>query len=563
MFFDKVKINNTYYDVVDKRVDSLTSRVDDLDLKRRTGNTALIRELMTSFYPYPTSAGADVNVVPSTADAYYVQGFCCTPNGFALVRLAPESNKNNENDISQIFEFGYDGTYLRGVAVDVHHGNGMCYYDGYIYCDVGSNVAKIKYDTLTIESYIELGGSCPAIDRENKVIYSVDSGSKRLYKYDITSQVVSYISIDSNAEKAYNAGMYKDGIFYALTYTDDLIMIDVNTGEFLGGIYIPEEDVYHIRLLEMEDLDTDEDGNCYVLVNQMHYTTDIFNTSGTKYRLRKAGFYIGQLFLDGGGSSYVSISDVPSRVHATGVVVKNDSSESDEMNAKLELGTSNYPFRNLASASYFNVGVRNLNCSGYTKIYGGDIYQPFVPEAYAIISNLVISTDSPLAIKNWRGYLYSERITITDWGISLVYCDIDNCNITGTKDGYIGLLQRGRAEILPATDTYKLKMKTAQCILNGSNIIPDGSCITEHMGYGCYSFTQGSNVSIYLPNIGGSRRTRLALSNSDKYVIYTRYSGSKLIGSDGSTLSLTSSYDADTGLIEFIAPFDIRYIEVF
>ena len=42
MFFDKVKINNTFYDVVDKRVDSLTNIVEDLELRRRTGNTALV-----------------------------------------------------------------------------------------------------------------------------------------------------------------------------------------------------------------------------------------------------------------------------------------------------------------------------------------------------------------------------------------------------------------------------------------------------------------------------------------------------------------------------------------
>lgn len=536
-----------------------------LEQRMGAGGTANVRPLMTSFYPYPTSTGARPDVVPSGSGAYYVQGMACTPNGFAFVRLAPETNKINSNDISQIFEFSKNGTYIRSAGVNVHHGNGMCYYDGYLYCDVGSNVAKIRYSDLTIVGYVNLGGSCPALDRENKVIYSIDTGNKYLYKYDLTTEQITSIALEPDCPAAYNGSMYKDGVFYAITYRDDLIMFDVETGKCLGGKHIQHVDTNNISLHELEDMDVDEDGNCYVISNQTHYSTSIYSATREQMMLRRAGFYIGQLYLDGSGSSLHSV-DKPNRSHNTDVIVKNDSSLAEEMNAKIELGTADYPFRSFASASFLNADVREINAAGYTNMIAGDIYQPLVYANYALISNLTIRTAYPFAIKGWTGYIKGGDIYITNWGITLAYCDIRSVdlNVDEITGDCLGVLYNGIADltvgssgVMPKTYIYVFRAE-----LDGSNAIPIGACTSRIIKYANQSGVSGQSVTIRTPLIGGARGSRIGLLDvaNTKYVIYN-LTGAYLYGTDGSRIAVTDN-NRQTGELTFVAPFNFDRVDV-
>ena len=539
----------------------------DLNKKMGAGGTANIAPVFTNFYPFPTSAGGDTSLtVPGTA-AYYVQGFSCTPNGFCIVRLAPETNKIDPADISQIYEFSRSGDYVREKAVNVHHGNGMCYYDGYLYVTNDTNVTKVRYLDLEPVGTIALGGNCPAIDRENKCIYSVDSVAGYLYRYDLESGAITSKQLDPDCPVVYNGSLYKDGIFYGLTYMNDFVMIDVDTGHFIGGKHINNVDTFNIRLLELEDCDTDEDGNCYVLSNQTMFSTAAIDTAGVSCQIRRAGFYVGKLFLDGGGSALAGVTK-HIQVHTTDIYVASDANHNEAKNGKLELGTQQYPFRSLASASWFNGDVRQLNCDNYTQIWGADVYQPIVNVGYGIIRNLHVSTTLPLAIKGWTGYISGSPIVIDDYGVTLAYCDILSMDIDAAglaNNKYIGYLYNGRAEILPtlASSDTAVYMKVSQSELNGGAVIPKGICTTKGVKYSNQSGTSGNSCTLITPLIGGARGSRLGLLDrtGTKYVIYSLY-GDTLYGSDGSTVSLTEN-DRTTGTIKFVAPFTFDRVDIF
>lgn len=530
------------------------------------GGTVNIRQIMQSFYPYPTSTGARVDVTPTGTAAYYVQGFCKTPAGFAFVRLAPDTNKIDENDISQIFEFGADGTYIRSIPVNVGHGNGMVYYNNCLYVDVGSRIAKIRYSDFSIIAYVEMGGTCPAFNHADNCMYSVDTSTLLMYKYDFEENEITTIPLSSDCQPVYNGSFIKDNIFYGITYMNDLVMIDCKTGKFLGGKHVLTTDVNNIKLLELEDCDCDEDGRVYVLVNQVHFSTAVYTVGGTAKQLRKPGFYIGEMFLDGGGSARHQ-SDKHIQFHPTDIVVANDMTEAADKNAKQEYGTTEFPFRSLAAASFYNADVRQVNCGNYNTMRGADIYQPLNYANYGLINNLSLSTTYPLAIKGWTGYLKGGAIKITDYGVTLSYCDIASVDIDATDltDGqYLGYLYNGRAEVIP-TGTAAFKMKVSQCELSGSNAIPDGSCTTKIMKYTNQGGTSGNSVTLHTPVIGGARGTRLALLNRaagyEKYVIYNLY-GNTLYGTDGSMVSCDVT-DRAIGVLKFTAPFTFDRVDLF
>lgn len=539
----------------------------DLSKKMGAGGTANIAPVFTNFYPFPTSEGEDTSVTATGTAAYYVQGFACTPEGFAIVRLAPETNKINNADISQIFVFSKTGTYLRDAAVNVHHGNGMVYYDGYLYVTNDTNVSKVRYSDLTVVGTISLGGNCPALDRENKKIYSVDSVAGYLYTYDLETGAISSKQLEADCPVVYNGSMYKDGVFYGLTYMNDFVMIDVETGKFIGGKNIDTVDTFNIRLLEFEDCDVDEDGNCYILSNQTMFSTAAVDVTGAACQIRRAGFYVGQLFLDGGASALAGVTK-HIQVHTTDIYVVSDATHTEGKNGKLELGTQQYPFRSLASASWFNADVRQIHCDGYTQMWGGDVYNPIVNVGYGIIRNLHVETSSPLAIKGWTGYISGSPIVIDDYGITLAYCDILSMDVDAsdlTNNKYIGYLYNGRAEIIPTTNdnTTKLLMKVSQSELNGGMIIPDGVCSTRGMKYTNQGGTSGQSCTIVTPLVGGTRGTRLGLLDrtGEKYVIYNLY-GNTLYGTDGTTIAVTEN-DRTTGTLSFIAPFTFDRVDVF
>lgn len=540
---------------------------DSLEMNMKAGRTATVKQMFQSYYPYPTSSGARSDVLPAGTSAYYVQGFCKTPTGFAFVRLAPDENKANEADISQIFRLANDGSYIDSTAVDVHHGNGMVYYDGYLYVDVGSNVAKIDFDTMTIVSYIGLGGSCPALDAENGIIYSIDSSAGQLYTYDIGTGAIGSKQLAAGTPAVYNGSFFKDGIFYGLTYMNDLVMISVEDASFIGGTHILDTDADLIRLLEIEDLDVDPDtGAVYLIANQSQFSTDCYeSTGGDHLTLRRAGFYIGRLFLGGGASSDVGVSK-HIHVHATDIYVANDATDADDQDAKFENGTAAHPFRSFAAASYMDTDVRIVNADDYDVMRGGDVYQPVKYANYALISNLSIDTDFPLAIKGWTGYIRGGVINITDYGITLAYCDIASVDITldNALKNFIGVLYNGKAEIIPSLDdpTTAVYMKITSAEINGSNIIPVGAATTDHIKYTNQSGTNGASVTLTLPLIGGARGSRLGLLNTSgsKYVIYNNY-GNKLYGTDGTSVDVT--IDRSTGEVTFTAPFTFDRVDVF
>lgn len=539
----------------------------DLSKKIGTGGTANIAPVFTNFCAFPTSTGLDTTVTPTGSAAYYVQGFACTPEGFAIVRLAPETNKINEADISQIFVFSKTGRYIRDAAVNVHHGNGMVYYDGYLYVTNDTNVSKIRYSDLVEVGTISLGGNCPALDRENKKIYSVDSVAGYLYTYDLETGAITSTRLDADCPVVYNGSMYKDGVFYGLTYMNDFVMIDVETGKFIGGKNIDTVDTFNIRLLEFEDCDVDEDGNCYILSNQTMFSTAAVDVGGNACQIRRAGFYVGQLFLDGGASALAGVTK-HIQVHTTDIYVVSDASLSDARDGKLELGTQQYPFRSLASASWFNADVRQIHCDGYTTMWGADVYNPIVNVGYGVIRNLHVSTLFPLAIKGWTGYISGSPIVIDEYGVTLAYCDILSMDIDCSdlaSNRYIGYLYNGRAEIIPTTNdnTTKLLMKVSQSELNGGMIIPVGVCSTRGVKYTNQGGTSGQSCTIVTPLVGGTRGTRLGLLDrtGEKYVIYNLY-GNTLYGTDGTTIAVTEN-DRTTGTLSFIAPFTFDRVDVF
>lgn len=540
-----------------------------LNKRVEAGDTANIAPLFTNFYPFKTSSGADTSLTATGTSAYYVQGFAVVPDGFAIVRLAPETNKINSADISQIFVFSKTGKYIRHSAVNVHHGNGMVYHDGYLYVTNDTNVSKVRYSDLAIVSTISLGGNCPAIDRERGVIYSVDSVAGYLYTYDLATGAIASTQLEADCPVVYNGSLYKDGIFYGITYMNDLVMIDVETGKFLGGKHVNNVDTFNIRLLEFEDCDTDEDGNCYILSNQTMFSTAGVDINGRAVQLRRAGFYVGQLYLEGGASALAGVTK-HIQVHPTDIHVASDANAADAMDGKLELGTTAYPFRSLASASWFNGDVRNLHCDNYTTMYGADVYQPIVNVGYGIITNLHVSTTFPVAIKGWTGYVAGSPLVIADYGVTLSYCDIlsmdiDATALTGNGREFVGYLYNGRAEILPtfAESNTKGYIKVAQSELNGGSLIPVGPCGTKGIKYTNQSGTSGQSCTIITPLIGGARGSRLGLLDrtGSKYVIYNLY-GNTLYGTDGTTVAVTDN-DRLTGTLTFVAPFTFDRVDVF
>lgn len=540
---------------------------NDLEKKMGAGDTANIAPLFTNFCPFPTSEVKDTTVTPVGTAAYYVQGFAVVPDGFAIVRLAPDTNKIDPNDISQIFIFDRTGRYIRDGAVNVHHGNGMVYYDGFLYVTNDTNVSKVRYSDLTEVGTIALGGNCPAIDRENKLIYSVDSVAGYLYTYNLLTGAITSKKLPANCPVVYNGSLYKDGIFYGITYMNDLVMIDVETAEFVGGKHVNNVDTFNIRLLEFEDCDTDEDGNCYILSNQTMFSTQCVDISGNAVQIRRAGFYVGQLYLDGGASALSGVTK-HIQVHTTDIYVASDANLSSARDGKLELGTQQYPFRSLASASWFNGDVRQLNCDNYTTMWGADVYQPIVNVGYGVIRNLHVPTTFPLAIKGWTGYISGHPIILDEYGVTLAYCDILSMDIDATaltNGKYIGYLYNGRAEILPtySSETIKGRIKVSQSELNGGSIIPVGPCTTKGIKYTSQSGTSGESCTIITPLVGGARGARLGLLDrtGGNYVIYTLY-GTTLYGTDGSTIVVTEN-DRTTGTLSFVAPFSFDRVDVF
>lgn len=558
---DEWKDDGTFEEIINEELFA------SLNKKIEAGDTANIAPVFTNFYPFPTSAGYDTSVTATGTSAYYVQGFAVVPEGFAIVRLAPETNKINANDISQIFIFDRNGTYIRDKAVNVHHGNGMVYYDGYLYVTNDTNISKVRYSDLTIVGTVAIGGNCPAIDRENKLIYSVDSAAGYMYTYDLVSGSISTKHLSPNCPVVYNGSLYKDGIFYGITYMNDLVMIDVETGEFLGGKHVNNVDTFNIRLLEFEDCDTDEDGNCFILSNQTMFSTAGIDVDGNAVQLRRAGFYVGQLYLNGGASALAGVTK-HIQVHTTDIYVASESTATEGKNGRLELGTQQYPFRSLASASWFNGDVRQLNCDNYTMMFGADVYQPIVNVGYGIIRNLNLITKFPIAIKGWTGYVSGRPLVIDDYAVTLSYCDILSMDIDATdisNNQYVAYLYNGRAEILPtySSETIKGKIKVSQSELNGGALIPVGACSSKGIKYTNQSGTSGESCTIVTPLIGGARGCRLGLLDrtGEKYVIYNLY-GTTLYGSDGSTVAVTEN-DRSTGTLSFVAPFTFDRVDVF
>lgn len=258
-----------------------------------SGSWSNIEQVFMCHYPFLTSTGGRTDVGATNMGAYYYQGFCKTPNGFAMVRLAPDSGKVNSGDVSQIIEINDDGSFrrmagptttLNNETIGLGHGNGMCYYDNNLYIDIGSYVAIVNYSDLTITSLISMYGGCPAIDRENGLIYSAAcSGSSRtLYTYNISSGNVTSISIQADCPEIYNGSFYKNGVFYGITYNNDFVMIDVKTGAFLGGISTSSIDTTGIYLYELEDADCAEDGTVYIMSQQPLFTTRVYTTAGVQ-----------------------------------------------------------------------------------------------------------------------------------------------------------------------------------------------------------------------------------------------------------------------------------------
>ena len=543
-----------------------------------SGSWANIEQVFMCHYPFLSSGGGRTDYSTNTSlGAYYYQGFCCTPNGFALVRLAPTdtSAKSVSTDISQIIEFNSDGTFrsIWAPTPNIGHGNGMCYYDGYLYVDVGSTVNKINYTSHETEKVITMYGSCPAIDKQNGVIYSAarSGSSYTLYKYDISADEVTSIPIASDCPDIYNGSFYKNGIFYGITYNNDFIMIDVATGKFLGGVSTSSVDTTGIYLYELEDADCDENGTVYIMSQQPGFTTRGFDVSGVEYRIRNVGFYIGKLYLNGGASVDPNATK-PIRIHRSGIYVKSPTSDSEAKNAVLQTGYSDTPFYSFAALSFLTKDVREIRADYYTTLYFADIYQPCDVVPYGYIKNLNISTNHPFAIKGWKGYLEGETINITNFGISLVWCDVDNVDLTCTKNCCMGLVQYGRAEIIQKSASYKTTMMVKACIINGGNVLPvgldnntqSGNCVTHYMKYTNQTFSQGDSAVVYIPNVGGNRGTRISLSGPNNYVIYRRYSDTKLQGIDGSSITLTEAYSGTANyFLKFTAPFDITAIEAF
>lgn len=551
--------NGTIGDIINNQI------LDNIAKTSECGDLVGIEQIFSTNFPYPTSTGARADVVPTNCNAYYYQGFCVTPNGFAMVRLAPESNKAASGDISQIFEFSRTGTYLRSKGVNVHHGNGMVYYDGYLYVDVGSNVAKVKYSDLTIESYINLSGTCPAIDRENKIIYSFSSDYNKLYRYKIESGVIDSIDVSDDCPDIYNGSFYKDGVFYGITYNNDFVMVDVNTGEFLGGKSSPAYDTTGIYLYEFEDCDTDENGNVYVLTQQPHFTSKVYDVNGTEKRLRNVGFHLGKLYLNGGASVSNSV-EKPIRIHRSGIYVKSPASLTEAMNATLQTGSSSNPFTSFASLSFLINDVREIHADQYTTMYFGDIYQPVNTGVYGEITNAGFETTYPFVVKGWRGYFLGSDLKLTNYGVTCAFCDIDSLDIdcSNINGSYVGTLYYGNLDIIPHNSgTSKLYMYTQYCKLSGSNVIPIGGANTECIKYSNQTGTEGAEVTLILPVVGGGRGRRFTLSNSTTYEIFRRYNDTKVTGTSGTIITLTEPYDSSTGTLKFIAPFDFSNVEVF
>ena len=580
MIIDKLNIKNQLYDIVDSRVDNIIEDIDKLKLKRMTGNIASIEQVYQNYYPFPSSTNKRTDVCPTGTSAYGYNGFCLTPNGFCVVKYAPSSNKIDENDISQIIEFNSDGTFRRMVACDVGKGNGMCYYDGYLYIDTGgletADLAKVRYSDLTIASHIELAGTCPAIDKENGIIYSVEGAiaDKKLYRYFINTGVIDYIPLSADAPDAYNAAFYKDGIIYVITYADDFMMFDVTTGNFLGGIATSGLDTTGIHLYELEDGDVDDDGNIFVLSQQSNQTTAVYDAAGASYSLKAVGFYIGKVFLDGGGSVGFDIGKT-TRIHKNSILVTSPATEEDAKNCTLQTGVGDYPFTCLQAASFLSGDVREINFSGYTKMWFGDIYQPSEIPEYVRFYNVAISTDFPLVFKSVKAFFASgSDISITNYVVNFVFCDVSSVDIivTNSTGTYCASVLYGKAYLYPHTTT-KQYIKASYCTINGYNVIPQGQQVTtEDIRYTSQTASAGDSFTLQIPNVGGTyRRKRICLSNATMSVMY-RINGNNLVeigsvtsavnGPIACTYSQSSSASGFTTL-SFIAPFDITEVEIF
>ena len=581
MSIQTITVNGTTYSIADSRVDEVLETIDDIKLKQGTGAWANIEQVFMCHYPFLTSGSGRTDVGPTSMGAYYYQGFCCTPDGFALVRLAPDtaSEKVVSTDISQIMEFYADGTFKRAVGVDVHHGNGMCYYGGYLYVDVGSTVAKIDYNTFSIVEQINIYGSCPAVDRENGCFYTASrsDSSYSLHKYEFATGTISTISISTDCPEIYNGSFYKDGILYCITYNNDFVMIDVKTGKFLGGISTSSVDTTGIYLYELEDADCAEDGTVYVMSQQPNFTTTVYDISENKYRLRNVGFYIGKLYINGGASVASGVKK-PLRIHRSSIYVKSPATEAEAMNATLQTGHSENPFYSFAGMSFLTEDVREINASGYTTMYFADIYQPRHPAPYAYINGLSISTTYPIAFKGFKGYFQgSDEITITNYGISLVFCDIDELTIISNgASRCIGTLYYGRAELY-VKSSYRTYMVCNYAYLQGCNVIPKSTNtqICGRMRYNYYNLPANTSTTIELPYlVDNFRRRYICFSNDNMSATYRintdsdkliEIGGLGIVGSNAITCTYArpTSNPLAAASLTFTPPFNITDIEVF
>lgn len=541
----------------------VSGEIDELKRKAVVGNFATYEQVWSTYYPYPTSTGARTDVCAGGRGNYAYQGFCVTPNGFAVVRYAPEENKINDNDISQIFEFSRTGQFIRSKGVDVHHGNSMLYYDGYLYVYISESatVAKIRYSDLVIDSSFNFTGSGIAIDRAHDCFYSYWNTTKRLYRYDLLTGTMTDTAVLNDPSDGFNGAFIKDGIYYYFTFNHNLCAIDIASSTFLGGIALDKTDTTGILPYECEDADVDEDGNIYFNSQQPGFRTTVYTTSHSSatLSLTNDGLYVGKLFLYG-GSSMPMETHKPDRIHASDIFVVSASTEYDAMNGRYQVGTDNAPFYSFWACNYYYTDVRVIDASGYTTMFFGDCYAPSRCSAYLQLNSLTISTTYPFGFKGVRGYMNGGSITATDYVAFFAFGEMKNINIStdNETDTVVASLGYVTAEILAPANTNKMYARVNKSVLNGRNIIPIGSCKTNGILYTNQGFSNGASASVTGPVVDSTGATVITFISSSKNVMYVRV-GNTLVGSDGSTLSL-SGYSTSTGTFTFTAPYAVTYI---
>lgn len=526
------------------------------------GKTCDIEQKFINMYPFPTSAGARTDVVPTTSAAYYQQGFCFTPNGFIVVRLAPEQNKINANDISQLFEFSRTGEYIRSAGVDVHHGDGIVYYDGYLYCDIGATVAKIDYDTLTIKSEINLSGSHPVIDREHGYIYSVNFSTGVLYRYEIATDEITTVNLSTGYPVGYNGGFFHNGIIYYNTSNFSLLMFSTD-GTYLGAKRFPREDSYGVTLNEVEDYDVDwMTGEIWCASNMALYSTSgVDAVNGSRISIRNPGFHIGRVWLNAGASAPYRYPKFPE----LGNFIYLKHRAAGDYNCKLQNGNSALPFESFSAASFLRCKILGIDCADYTILRHADVYNPVYSSGYIQIRNLNISTYYPIAFKSVDAGFISGTITISNYGVTMCYGRYESVDMSIADNPDANMVARvyyGSAEILltDAERTYLVDATNAS--LQGCNIGPTTNNLGESIHYTYNIASQGDTVTLRTIRIGGARGRRMALmSNTERSFEIFALVGNHFYGTNGTVIAAT--VDADNASYTFTAPYNIYRLSVF